>query len=53
MCAIPGVFTMAKRVVVMARIRSRGNRDTEHALAGNPARCVQRIRRALEARNEG
>jgi DNA mismatch endonuclease (patch repair protein) len=25
----------------------------EHALAGNPARCVQRIRQALEARNEG
>ena len=32
MCAMPGVFTMAKRAAVMARIRSRGNRDTELAL---------------------
>jgi DNA mismatch endonuclease (patch repair protein) len=30
---MPDVFTQAKRSAVMARIRSRGNRDTELALA--------------------
>lgn len=31
---MPDVFTRAQRSAVMARIRSRGNRDTELALAG-------------------
>ncbi len=33
MTAMPEVFTKARRSEVMSRIRSRGNRDTELALA--------------------
>ncbi len=49
---MPDVFTQAKRSQVMARIRSRGNRDTELALARLlRAHGIKGWRRQVEIRN--
>jgi DNA mismatch endonuclease (patch repair protein) len=49
---MPDVFTQAKRSAVMARIRSRGNRDTEGALAALFRRHgITGWRRQFEIRN--